>query len=139
MMKKVLLLLVTMLVCLAADAQWTKPVPKGQPMSEGTEMYLFNVDASGFLCGANDWGTRASVEPLHGHKIWLKRFEYEDLAWDGESYFIWNYIEAGGMQGQNGVMFMNDAWNFWVVLPMRMEKSSASRRSTRCNQGARPL
>ena len=113
-MKKVLLLLVTMLVCIAAEAQWTKPVPKGQPMSEGTEMYLFNVDASGFLCGANDWGTRASVEPLHGHKIWLKRFEYEDLAWDGESYFIWNNIEAGGMQGQNGVMFMNDAWNFWV-------------------------
>jgi len=106
--------MVVMLVSLTAGAQWTKPVPKGQPLATSAECYLYNVDADGFLCGANDWGTRASVVPMHGHKIWLEKFEYEGLAWDGKSYFIWNAIEDGGMKGQNGVMFMSDASNFWV-------------------------
>lgn len=113
-MKKLLLTLAVVAVSLAASAQWTKPVPKGQPLATSTECYLYNVDAEGFLCGANDWGTRASVVPMHGHKIWLEKFEYEGLAWDGKSYFIWNAIEDGGMKGQNGVMFMSDAANFWV-------------------------
>lgn len=116
-MKKLLLTLAVMVASLAASAQWTKPVPKGQPLVTGSAenyCYLYNLDAEGFLCGANDWGTRASVVPMHGHKLWLKEYAYDGLEWDGRSYFIWNAIEDGGMKGQNGVMFMSDASNFWV-------------------------
>ncbi len=102
------------IVSLAANAQWTKPVPKGQPLETSAKCYLYNVDADAFLCGANDWGTRASVKPMHGHLIWLEKFEFEGQPWDEKSYFIWNAIEDGGMKGKDGVMFMSDASNFWV-------------------------
>ena len=53
-MRKLLLTLVAAVICVAASAQWTKPVPKAQPMEVGAKYYLYNLDADGFLCGAND-------------------------------------------------------------------------------------
>ena len=40
--------------------------------TDGTAQYFYNVEAKGFLVGANDWGTRASIDPQKGY---LCRFE----------------------------------------------------------------
>lgn len=46
-----------------AMAQWTPPVPSAtcEMATDGTEQYLYNTEAGGFFAGANDWGTRASI------------------------------------------------------------------------------
>lgn len=113
-MKKLYFLLVMLLATLSGRAQWNKPVPQAQPLAENTEFYLYNPQADAFLCGANDWGTRGSAVKRHGHKVWLERKVKAGEAWDGKTYFIWNYIEDGDMKNQNGVMFISDPSNFWV-------------------------
>ena len=114
-MKKLFLTMALLVVGLAAHAQWTKPAtPTAQPLTAGAEVYLYNVDAEGFLTGGNDWGTRASVDPLHGHKIWINRLENDDVVWDGVSYFITNFIEQGGMANQVGSMFVGGLSDIWV-------------------------
>ena len=114
-MKKLFLTMVSLVVSLVSYAQWTKPAtPTAQPLTAGAEVYLYNVDAEGFLTGANDWGTRASVDPLHGHKIWINKLESDDVVWDGESYFITNFIEQGGMANKVGSMFVAGLSDVWV-------------------------
>jgi len=113
-MKKFFLFLVLLLTTLSGRAQWTKPVPSAQALAEDAECYLYNVQADAFLCGANDWGTRASAVKRHGHKIWLKKKIKDGETWDGRSYYIWNFIEDGGMANQDGVMIFTDPTNYWV-------------------------
>lgn len=43
-----------------------------------TKQYFFNVEAKGFIIGANDWNTRASIDPAKGY---LMNFEA-----NGETY-----------------------------------------------------
>ncbi|MDE7165416.1 MAG: hypothetical protein K2O17_00080 [Bacteroidaceae bacterium] len=119
-MKKLFLLLFALLTGLSSHAAWTKPaVPEGQPLTAGAEVYLYNVDFGGFLVGANDWGTRASLDPTHGHKVYVREFADADAGypWDGESYFITNYIEKGGMAGQVGSLFIGAVDALWVDQP----------------------
>ncbi|MBQ8050590.1 MAG: hypothetical protein IJ197_03325 [Bacteroidaceae bacterium] len=112
MMKKLLSALLSMMLVTVAYGQWTKPTLKTQPLTVGTEYYLYNLDAEGFLAGANDWGTRASIVTSTGHKIWLEKFEFDDVVWDGETYRIGNYVEAHGNTRE--YMFMDGVSNFWV-------------------------
>lgn len=51
-----------------------KPVPKASALATDgtTAQYFYNVDAGGFLIGANNYGTRASIDPDKGY---LCRFE----------------------------------------------------------------
>lgn len=86
-MNKFALLVASLFVSLASFAQWTKPTaPAVAPMAIGEELYLYNKEADGFLVGANDWGTRASVSPTLGHKVYI-----ENGTADG-SYYITNYV-----------------------------------------------
>ena len=68
-MKKSLLLLASLVMSIGAFAQWAKPIPQGVELTMGDTLYLYNVEAGGFLMGANDWGTRASVSAGQGNKF----------------------------------------------------------------------
>ena len=108
-MKKLLLFATVLMVSVCSFAEWVKPAnPQVSPMALGEELYLFNKEAGGFLVGANDWGTRASVSPTLGHKVYI-----EAGTVDG-SYYISNYVLEGGMKDQIGYMFMDNLDNIWV-------------------------
>ena len=108
-MNKFALLVASLFVSVASFAQWTKPTaPAVAPMAVGEELYLYNKEADGFLVGANDWGTRASVSPTLGHKVYI-----ENGTADG-SYYITNYVLQGGMANQIGYMFIEGVDAIWV-------------------------
>ncbi len=75
-MKKGLLFLASLVMSLAASAQWTKPTPTTVDMADDgeTTQYLYNKEAVGFFAGANDWGTRASIAPT-GDPVRMKALE----------------------------------------------------------------
>ena len=101
-MKKFSIFFASLLVSVASFAQWTKPAtPKAQALTVGAECYLFNIDAEGFLLGANDWGTRASVSPTLGHKVYIQN------GTEAGSYYLTNYVLEGGMKDQIGYMFLD--------------------------------
>ncbi len=101
-MNKFLLFVASLFASVASFAQWTKPAaPAVEPMSVGTELYLYNKDAGGFLLGANEWNTRASYSSTLGHKVYI-----ENGVSDG-SYYITNYVLQGGMANQIGYMFID--------------------------------
>ncbi len=107
-MNRFTLFVASLLMSVASFAQWTKPAaPAVAPMTVGAELYLYNQGADGFLVGANDYGTRASVSPTLGHKVYI-----EKGTADG-SYYISNYVLEGWMAGEVGYMFM-DGEAVWV-------------------------
>ena len=108
-MSKLFALAASMLVCMASYAQWTKPsAPAMSEMVIGEECYLYNKDAGGFLVGANDYGTRASVSPTFGHKIYIEKGTAEG------SYYIGNYVLQGGMKDNVAYMYMYSWDGIWV-------------------------
>ena len=78
-MKKSLLLLASMLLStVSVFAQWTKPELKLEPMAtDGSYQYMYNIEAGGFLVGANNYGTRASVSTSYAWKVKILA-AYED-------------------------------------------------------------
>lgn len=50
-------------------------VPATSEVVSGTDYYLYNKEYKGFLVGANDWGTRASVDRNKGLKITVTKLE----------------------------------------------------------------
>ena len=103
------LFVASLLVCASSFAQWVKPAaPASTPLAVGEECYLYNKEADGFLLGANEWGTRASVSATLGHKVYI-----QNGTIDG-SYYITNYVLDGGMKDQIGYMFFDDFKNIWV-------------------------
>lgn len=64
------MLAVMLLTCATSFAErtWLRPAVQSI-QTEGAEQYFYNVEYGGFLCGANDWGTRASVARDKGLKI----------------------------------------------------------------------
>ena len=81
--------LALMLFAATANAQSVKPVPKASPLAEdgNTVQYLYNVEAGAFLLGANNWGTRASVDPTKGWQIKASK--------SGDAWKLNCYPEAG--------------------------------------------
>lgn len=78
-MKKNLFLLAAMLlVSTVSFADRVLPRPQASVPADGEEQYFYNVEYAGFLVGANDWGTRASVARDKGLKI--------RVSWVGETY-----------------------------------------------------
>ncbi len=75
MKQKLLFFVVSMMMSVAAMAQWTKPVPKASDIVYGDTVFLYNVGTSSFFLGANSYGTRASVDPGHGYKCVLAETE----------------------------------------------------------------
>ncbi|MBQ0048037.1 MAG: hypothetical protein KBT33_11155 [Prevotellaceae bacterium] len=108
-MNKLILFVASLFVSVASFAQWVKPAdPASTPLAVGEECYLFNKEAGGFLIGANDWGTRASVSTTAGHKVYI-----EAGTADG-SYYITNYVLQGGMADQIGYMFVDNVSAIYV-------------------------
>ncbi|MBQ9640654.1 MAG: hypothetical protein IJV06_03745 [Bacteroidaceae bacterium] len=108
-MKKTLLFAASLMVSVCSWADWVKPAaPASAEMKPGEELYLYNQGADGFLCGANDYGTRASVSPTLGHKVYIEQGKA-----DG-SYYITNYVLSGWMANQVGYMFMDNLEAIYV-------------------------
>lgn len=109
MLKRLTFFVASVMMSVASFAQWTKPAaPAVQPMSVGKVVYLYNSEADGFLLGANDWGTRASVSPTLGHKVIL------EAGTAADSYYITNYVLEGAMKDQWGYMFIDGVDAIWV-------------------------
>lgn len=88
-----------------------------QPTAEGywpvatdgkTIQYIFNIDAKGFLLGANEWETRASISIEQGYKFKVK------ANGDG-TYTLNNYCHTNGLQDWDWRgMYANDIYGIWV-------------------------
>ncbi|MCR4835303.1 MAG: hypothetical protein K5899_02835 [Bacteroidaceae bacterium] len=81
MNKKLLLLCSTLLLSVAAFAQWEKPVPtsreelKVSVVNEDTTIfYLYNKDADAFFVDGNSWATQASIGTI-GIPVWFTQNE----------------------------------------------------------------
>ena len=103
-MKKSLLLLATLGMSSAAFAQWAKPVVTTQDMTLNDTVYLYNTEYVGFLVGANDWNTRASVGGK-GYKVIIK--ESEEVG----CYYICDSVET---KGNVQAMYAKDEQSIWV-------------------------
>jgi len=109
-MNRFVIFVFSLLSSVNSFAQWSKPsAPAKGSLTINTECYLYNKDAGGFLTGANEWGTRASISEDHGWKITLD-IKSENYSWDGESYYIISQVENGENAGNKGYMFA-DALN----------------------------
>ncbi len=103
-MRKLFLSLASLLMSTASFAQWSKPAtPTAQPLTVGAECYLFNTGAEGFFVGANEYGTRASVSGVLGHKVVI------EAGSDADSYYLTNYVLEGWMASQWGYMFLDNS------------------------------
>lgn len=102
----------------AGYAQWTKPTfknsgftlkevltPDGEPEQVSDTLYLYNQEAEGFLIGANDWNTRASVDGKRGYKVIIK-----------QSSTAGCYLICDSVETQNAVkaMFADNEESIWV-------------------------
>ena len=95
---------------IAASAQWTKPVPKGTDMVMGDTLYLYNVEAGGFLMGANDWGTRASVSGGVGNKIIIKAVPDDEEG----AVMICDSVMSGNQNGKIDALDCQGFDQIWV-------------------------
>ena len=103
-MKKSLLLCASMFTFGSVFAQWTKPDIKGQEMTLNDTVYLYNVEAGGFLLGANEWNTRASVG-TKGYKVIIKESEETGCYWICDSVETQSTVKA---------MFADNEQSIWV-------------------------
>lgn len=107
-MKKIFTFFAAMLMSASLFAQWVKPVPQFEEMKDdGTEVqYLYNIEYGGFLVGANDWGTRASLSTSSAYQVKVEKL-YNDTAktepsgfWalrdSAESKGAWNELDCQG-------------------------------------------
>jgi flagellar hook-basal body complex protein FliE len=81
MKQKFLLLGAALMMSATVFAQWTKPVPSStQDMIDDGEtiQFLYNPGAGGFLAGANDYNTRASVAAFGDSIRMAQAFEDEE-------------------------------------------------------------
>jgi len=113
MKKKLLFLGALMLTSLSSFAQgWTRPEVKGSELVPGDTVFLYNVEAAGFLRGLGEgnapyWGARAGVATEGCDVIIIQKALAENVKegtdvsadadipweaeWDGETYMIQNY------------------------------------------------
>lgn len=107
-MKKLFTFLaLSVLMVVGAYAQWTKPAaPASVPLQTGETLYLYNPDADGFFLGANDWNTRASVSGTKGYKVWIEKYELDDI-----SYYLADSVET---KGQVMYTFIDGVESIWV-------------------------
>lgn len=101
------LVAVAVLMCVGAFAQWTKPAaPASVPLKANEALYLYNPDADAFFLGANDWSTRASVNGTKGYKVWIEKYELDDI-----SYYLADSVEN---KGKVMYTFIDGVESIWV-------------------------
>jgi len=107
-MRKFRLLLTAIAAVFVGHASAQGWVPS--EVGEGT-FYLYNVGAKGFVVGANDWGTRASISQAGGLAFTFK-------AVDGKYELGTDYVYGGKHLGFNGYVDNGEAdqnWTFEAV------------------------
>ena len=72
-----------------------KPVPQVTNFQYGEVCYLYNTKAQGFWCGANDYGTRASVAD-EGWKVKLDEFT---TSGGNKAAILRDSVETGSFKG----------------------------------------
>lgn len=107
-MKKLFTFLaLSVLMVVGAYAQWTKPAaPASVPLQIGETLYLYNPAADAFFLGANEWNTRASVSTTKGYKVWIEKYELDDI-----SYYLTSDVET---KGQVMCTFIDGVESIWV-------------------------
>lgn len=98
---------VAVLMCVGVFAQWSKPAaPASVPLKANEALYLYNPDADAFFLGANDWNTRASVNGIKGYKVWIEKYELDDI-----SYYLADSVET---KGKVMYTFIDGVESIWV-------------------------
>ena len=108
MRQKLLFFLASMLVSVAAMAQWVHPEPQFTNITYGDTVYLYNVEAQSFFLGANSWNTRASVSATKGYKCVLALNEETGYVTVTDS------VEVGDKAGQMVMLWASAVSNIWV-------------------------
>lgn len=100
MKKSVLLFVSLLLATVSAIAQPAKPEVTYSAWVEETDVYLYNVEASMFLVGSNNWGTRAAVVGggSNSNIITYDKFLTGNGTIKGTK---WQIIQAEDKRGQN--------------------------------------
>ena len=107
MKQKFSLVAMAMLICTSMFAQWTKPTaPASVPMQPDSELYLYNPAADGFYLGANDWNTRASIDGTKGYKVFIEKYELDDI-----SYYLSSFVES---KDKKMYTFLDGVESIWV-------------------------
>ena len=97
----------SVLMAVGAYAQWTKPAaPASVPLQIGETLYLYNPAADAFFLGANEWNTRASVSATKGYKVWIEKYELDDI-----SYYLTSDVET---KEQVMCTFIDGVESIWV-------------------------
>ena len=110
MHKHLLTLLAALLSTATCLAQWTSPeAPDALDFTTDESVYLYNADADGFYMGANDWGTRASVEQTEGLAVTLISV--------GDDYVVKSasgnlFIADDGIWVDGGTARADSLWSF---------------------------
>lgn len=102
-MKKIFTFFAAMLMSASLFAQWVKPVPQFEEMKDdGTEVqYLYNIEFGGFLVGANDWGTRASLSMTDAWQVKMEKlYEDEEKTTPTGYWAIRDSVLTGGAKGK---------------------------------------
>ncbi|MCH5175408.1 MAG: hypothetical protein J1F40_05940, partial [Prevotellaceae bacterium] len=109
-----------------------KPVPTTTALAEdgSTTQYLYNVEAGAFLLGANDWGTRASVDVVKG---WQMRVKKNDSTWslgcyaeEGSKKNTWQGVFAGKEDDIWADNAGGDNANNWVITKLENNQFTIS-------------
>ena len=87
----------------------TYKAPFHAPIAEG-KYYIFNPAANGYIVGANNWGTRASISQTGG-------IEFEAVLADGKYELKSAPLYAGKHLGFNGYVDNADLSN-WTIAPV---------------------
>lgn len=126
MKQKFSLVAMAMLICTSMFAQWTKPTaPASVPMQPDSELYLYNPAADGFYLGANDWNTRASIDGTKGYKVFIEKYELDDI-----SYYLSSFVES---KDKKMYTFLDGVESIWVdreKTPMMTNFSPLKSRTT---------
>lgn len=102
-MKKSLLFLASMFIGVMAFAQRVAPVPSFTALVDDGEtiLYLYNIEYGGFLLGANEWGTRASLSKEKGYKMKIAQmYEDDEKTIPLGTWALCDSCEAGGKAGK---------------------------------------
>lgn len=111
MKNRLLLLAAMLLTSVASFGEWVLPRPTQQALDlEGGGQYFYNVEYAGFLCGSNDWSTRASVERNKGIEIKITEGASEGAYKMGA--FSPDGLESVWIDGSRDG---NDQWTFAVL------------------------
>ncbi|MBR5697510.1 MAG: dockerin type I repeat-containing protein [Prevotella sp.] len=103
-------LLLTLLALITGGVSVSAQTWTGNEVSEGT-FYLYNVGAKGYLIGANNWGTRASVTENGGITVTL-------ALKDGVYTISTAPTYSGAYLGANGYVDRAESESAWSFTPV---------------------